>query len=531
MLYRTVICTFTLALTLGSACLGQTQDRNDFEAKLRHLNAKLENIGATQERLIIENAKLRRDNDELRDLVDNRQTAHSELEVSLNALADAALDSEGAAVVSNANPITVSGAFRFRLGFTANRDFGSSNQGNDSSDDNGTYIDGRINVAFDFALARNVTGRFEMISAGLFENSAANHNTGTLDEVDLYQGYIAIDGIFGRDELGLKIGRQEIVLGSELWFGNNSFYGGETFDAVLAWWNQDEFFLGLVWAKMDIRSTYNAAGHPYVPFQVGNGYDDNDAFAAYFTLKTIENHVLDLYYFFWNDNGPGGTFGTLGNLFPADTFAHVFGIRLAGDLPNVAAGLDYSLEFAYETGDIDSLGIDMEGFIFEAGVGITFNANNLLRVAAGFIFAEGPDSGDSGFVPLFVDRHEQVNWDDHTARRARWGLMDIIPLTNVIAGQIGLTFRPAEDWIFGATFLGAWRDQSVLTTDGDTEDGIGWEIDVFADYRYSAETTISVGVGVFIPNEGAPLQNSALSAGNNEDDATFLMYLQALTTF
>ena len=358
--------------------------------------------------------------------------------------ADNADFAAGTTVNSVANPITLTGAFRFRAGFTSNRDFGvnADGFGNDDDDDTGTYVDARVNVAFDFALSKNVTARLDVIGADLFENNEASHDAGGFDDLDIYEAYVILDKLLGHDEIGARIGRQEIVLGNELFFGNNSFFGGETFDAAIAWWAQEEFSLHFVWAKFTLNETYNASNHPYPAYLSGRGFDDDEAYALYFTLNTIENHVLDLYYYFWNGNNfAGGLTGTLGNAIPGDTFAHVFGFRLAAkDLP-VADGLDYNFELAYETGDIDSLGVEVEGLIIEATLGITFDAESKFRVYGSFIFAEGPD-GDSGFVPLFTDRHNQVNWDDHTAFRARWGLMDIIPMTNVLAGPNWHEFPP-----------------------------------------------------------------------------------------
>ncbi len=533
MMSRTFACFLALALVLGFSGSALSQDRDDLAREVRRLNKKLNAISTVQERLVGENEHLRKDNAELRSLINNERIPVSELETSLNSLGDT-IENAGTVVESTANPITLSGQFRFRAGFISNRDFGASpnSNGGDLGDDSGTFVDARINVAFDFALARNVTTHFELISSGLFENGNTDQNTGTLAEVDLYQGYVHFDKLFGTDEIGLRAGRQEIVLGNELFFGNNSFFGGESFDATLVWWAQKEWSLIFVWAKFDIDQASNPSGQPYPTYLAGHGFDDDEAFALYFTLNTIENHVLDLYYFFLNVNNiAGGSTGTLGNGFPPDTFAHVLGIRLAGDHANIAEGLDYNIEFAYETGDINSAAIDLEGFIVEAELGVTFNADTKFRVFGRFVYASGASGNDSGFVPLFPDRQEQVNWDDHTATRARWGLMNIIPLTNVISGQIGFTFRPADDWIFGMTVLGAWRDEDVMTTDGNSKGGIGWEIDAFADYRYSADTSISVGLGIFLPTEGAPLENSPVNAGNNEDEAAFLFYLQSLTTF
>ncbi|MFT7617514.1 MAG: hypothetical protein ACI97A_001153 [Planctomycetota bacterium] len=265
-------------------------------------------------------------------------------------------------------------------------------------------------------------------------------------------GVSFIDKLFGRDEIGVRVGRQEIVWGNELHFGDNSFYGGKSFDATLLWWGQKEWSPTLVWAKFDTGNAYNAAGHPYSSHLSGGGFDDDEAYAAFFTLNTIENHVLDLYDFFVNANGSGGTSTTLGFGVPADTFAHVFGNRFSGDLTDVAACLDYNIEFAYETGDINGTNLELEGMIIEDEIGLTFNAESKFTKFGRFIFSEGGDTNETGFVPLFVDRHEQVNWDAHTNTRARWGIVDIKPMTNVLAGQISMTFMPSKDYSWASQF-------------------------------------------------------------------------------
>ena len=173
----------------------------------------------------------------------------------------------------------------------------------------------------------------------------------------------------------------------------------------------------------------------------------------------------------------------------------------------------------------------MNNFGVEFGIGITFNDENKFRIFFRGLYAEGPDGNDVGYITPYPDRHNNVNWDDHTAIQARYGLMDIIPMTNVITGQIGFTVNPSENWQFGATFLAAWHEEDVVTTDATTDDGLGYEIDVFAHYRHSDETTLTFGVGVFLPEDGAPLYGNAAAAGSNEDDPAFLVFIQSLTSF
>lgn len=276
---------------------------------------------------------------------------------------------------------------------------------------------------------------------------------------------------------------------------------------------------------------YDPANHPYV---AGNGFDDDEAYALYFTLKSIKNHELDLYYFFWNGhNGAAqGTFGhTLG--VGVEMYAHVFGARLGGKFPDVAAGLDYNVEVAYETGDLDGLAVDVDGLTAEGTLGITFDAESKFRLYFMALYAEGFDGNQSGYVPLFPERHAQTNWADHTARMARWGIMDIMPMANVIAFQLGATFRPDPDWILGLTAIYGWHDEDVTTIDATTDDGIGFEIDLFAEHRVSDTTTLGFGLGIFVPDEGAPLGNGTIGTNfvGNDDSIAVLLYMQARVAF
>ena len=104
--------------------------------------------------------------------------------------------------------------------------------------------------------------------------------------------------------------------------------------------------------------------------------------------------------------------------------------------------------------------------------------------------------------------------------------------------QGGLTFDPAADWTLGLTVLYAEHDEDVFVGGGtdDYKDGVGLEIDLFAEYRYSDQTTVSGGLGVFFPDEGAPFKNEDFNSSNSyassdEDDIFFLFYVQARIVF
>jgi hypothetical protein len=357
----------------------------------------------------------------------------------------------------------------------------------------------------------------------------------------------------------------EIVLGNEFIFGNNDFFSGETHDGSMWTWSSDNFDLHFIFAKMDITEVLDVRNHPYSPVGDTDGYDDDEMYSLYFTLKTLGDHVLDLFWVYMNGDGsglnPGTSLGSYGNGLNGFTndnslaganseyYYHTVGLRLGGTF-DVAAGLDYNINFAYQFGDVNRAGasnLDVDAFAVEAEVGITFNANNNFRIYVRFLYTEGADENDeTGFIHLFPERHAQANRDDHTAYRARYGLMDIIPLDNVITVQLGLTFDPATDWTLGLVGLWAIHDEDVTTVAAvagppavaaQTADEIGFEIDLFAEYRYSAETTFSAGIGFFFPDKGTPTYTGTqptTGAGNfadDDDDVAVLFYLQSRVVF
>lgn len=508
------------------------QQDDNLRDEVNQLKNDLKRVMSQNQQILSENADLRSRVDGVED---------NTLEERINALAESLDYAAGTTVNSVANPITISGEFRVRSGWTFDRDFGTDFANSEDEDDNGSFHDARFRVAFDFDFSRDVTTHFSLQSNGLFDNADTPAGGNGLSEIDLYEGWILVRNIFGRKELSNKTGRMEIVLGNEFIFGNNDFFSGETHDGTHWMWSSDNFDLHFIFTKMAITENLNTRDHPYASVGSFRGFDDDEMYALYFTLKTIENHVLDLFWVYLNGNN-GTSLGTLGNGLndPAngdnvkgtantnEFYYHTFGLRLAGTF-DVAAGMDYNINFAYQTGDVNVAGganLDVDAFAVEAELGLTFNADNHFRVYVRFLYAEGADGDDLGFIHLFPERHAQANRDDHTAIRARYGIMDIIPMDNVMSLQAGLTFDPATDWTVGLVGLWATTDEDVAAN---TDEDIGFEIDLFAEYRYSAETTFSAGIGFFFADESAPYKGGGF-AGDN-DDVAVLFYLQSRVVF
>ena len=565
---------FTTAILLAaglvlSATLASAQDREALEAEIKELRQGLDAFRLRQ-------SELHEKNTALKERLAHTEVEGDAIERMVNALGDTEF-AQAVAVESGANPIRVSGDFRVRSGYTFDRDFGRGTvvvipgQGDvklDDRDDDGSFIDARFRLGFDFALDRDVHARLSLQANGLYDNGDTPGNRfgvsesdsdasfgRALDTVEVYEAWIQVDNLFGISSSNVRAGRQEIVLGNEFQFGNNDFFSGETFDAIHWTRDCDAFALHLIWAKLAINNSFNTRGHSY-PTQ-DNGHDDDELFSVYFTFKGLDNHEIDLYWIYLNGHN-GETLGTLGNSLgtvalgnvgpdplSGNFYIHTVGGRIGGEFPGIAAGLDWNLEVAYQFGsdiDLGLIEVDVDGFAIEFEVGLTLDSDSNFRVFLRFLWASGGDLEDreSGYIPLFPERHAQAGSGGARDYRARYGILNIIPMENVITLQVGLTFEPAPNWTVGATALYAVNDEDVpvRAIDGNVfdEDNIGFEVDVFAEYRYSSQTTFSAGIGVFFPEEAAPVDVPGAftfvgSFAGKADDIAFLFYLQTEVAF
>jgi hypothetical protein len=236
-------------------------------------------------------------------------------------------------------------------------------------------------------------------------------------------------------------------------------------------------------------------------------------------LKSIKNVVVDAYWIYINGHGDlahnsGASFFHDTFLYPfsPSAYYHTFGARVGGNF-DVFCGLDWNVEGAIQTGENNT--IDTDGATVEAELGITFSKSSRFRVFARGLWAEGPDDDSTGYLINFPNRHS------NTGFRARYGIMDLIPMTNVATLQAGLHFDPACNWTIGATGLWAESEQDSLVT-GEPID-YGTELDFWVEYRHSQALTFGLGVGLFFPDDD--------DFGDFSDDTILLGYLQARLVF
>lgn len=506
-----------LALTLAFAGVAQAQDP---QQEITALRARLAEVLRNQERLDRENAELRHRVDSMaktqaRLASENASLLDDEREWELATSIDAMTRGlAGTTVESRANPVTLTGEFRYRTVLASVEPSAAS----PASEYDGYYTDALVRLGIQYDFTRDVTAFVELQSSWAFGDGAgtaggrAVHisqaplnlelNFGeSQTPVSLHQGWLQVRNLFGQEELSWRIGRQEIILGNQFQFGDADWFTGWSFDGFRWDWTAESWSLTALALKLN--STDADLNQIHSLFL---SHDDDELYGLYFTLDSIENHEIDLYWIYVNGHGgatggSGNSVGALGSFvgsagvsFGGTSYYHTIGARIGGVFPDVAAGLDYNVEAAFQFGDTNSGAVqDVDGFAVEAEVGLTFETDSAFRIFARFLFSEGADGSNTGYVPLYPNRHS------HSAGfMARYGLTDTLPMFNVLSVQGGFHFNPAEEWTLGATFIWSTTDESVSGID---DDDWGYELDLWASYAYSEHLTFTFALFAVFPED------------------------------
>jgi hypothetical protein len=476
------------------------------------------------------NEQLQKQFDELKASVQRLEAENASLKAQ--APADAGIETEinrlsermaaGTNLRSCASAIKMGGEFRYRVAYididqdVFNTIPGDGNKGDD--DGSGFYGDMRTRLNFQYDFGCDVTAFAELQA----HNAMGQDSDGPIDEWDgndssgdvgMYQTWLEFRNIMGNSALSARIGRQEVVLGNQFQFGNADWYNGVVHDGLRVDWKSNCWSLTLLALKLDSTDGDSNQIWSYL-----NDHDNDELYSAYFTLKSMKNLALDLYWIYINGHGvfalnSGANAGPQ-FLYPGFTgYYHTFGARLGGTF-NIACGLDYNVEGAIQTGE--SGGADVDGFTVEAELGLTFSKSSRFRIFARGLFAEGPDTDSTGYLINYPNRHSNGGF------RARYGLADVIPMSNVAALQAGLHFNPSCNWTIGATGLWATADETFGLTDSDD---YGTELDIWAEYRHSANVTLGAGVAFVFPDDFG-----AFTWGTT-DDTQIIGYVQARLVF
>jgi hypothetical protein len=474
------------------------------------------------------------------------------------------------------------GLFRSRAELRLNNvDFNGGGRG---IDDEGVRLNGRFRLGFGAVLERGgpndpvISALTEMQAHGTFSNNTFFTFTGAggvplpteftifrepFEQVGIYQGYLSFEKLL-HESLFVKVGRQEMVFGSEFVLGNNSFYDGTSHDAIRIDFERAGFEISAFFAKEAQSDTELAVIFPAQDF-------DEDYMAGVYLQIDLDPRVdLDLYgiYFDARSNftdsfvtrstnlsfdgalNPSimGHFWTVG----ARLFAH----RLEIGNDYLAVGVEAAYQFG-SNGVDDPMaggltGQSLHGWSAEvmASYWLDPTSEGLKPIfSLGYYYAGGGDPNpatvngfpltDVGYQPLFINRHftglrdrKEVD-QPYFPGGARYGVLDLIPLHNIHILKAAVTIAPTD-----SVELGIGALMAITADDEGFGTGVfGYEIDVFGSYRYSEFITFEAGLGIFFPQKTAQDASNYYFFSSFDPDheagnsPAFGLFVQALIEF
>ena len=318
-------------------------------------------------------------------------------------------------------------------------------------------------VAMHYDFSKDITAAIALQNTWV---TGTEPGTGSNDSIDAYEAWVEMRNFF-TNGLTLKHGRQEFVKGTEFQFGNQSFEDGLVWDGHRLDWSNESFGI--------TGFLFNETGF----------VTDVDVYTSgiYGTIKSIKDVTIDAY---WINRDASGSHAS------TDTI----GARAGGAMSNV----DFNLEVAFQDNNLAD-----DPMALEANVGYMFSKDNKFHAHAQYALLENGYQAPA--MDLGADRYGYALSLFGTGAGAN-------SVFNLESISLGLSFDPSAHWSLSAKAF--FNDQDVAVLPG--IDGSWTEIDVSADYRYSDNLTLTVGLGLVMPGEDAI------------EDA-FLGYLQARLTF
>lgn len=287
---------------------------------------------------------------------------------------------------------------------------------------------------------------------------------GTDAEVELFQAYIEADEMFGVP-LRLRIGRQEIALGSQFLVGTRDFaflFYGLSFDAVRLTYTHDAFSIDVFAALLDEKRS-------------GLFEDGMEFYGVYGSCTAVEDMTFDLYWLLLRDSRPlEDTNGSwllerwedrIGVDHYETTTLHTVGFRAAGE----KWGFDADGEVAYQFGEADAVGARFRpvgltygddnawfnNFGIKLDAGYTIDVQTQPRLFVGFRYYGGEDNRDINFqdwlaqqFPLIYGQYKpnaSVNFNRLFSNQIASGFVDAMnDLSNAWQVGGGIQFAPVE---------------------------------------------------------------------------------------
>ncbi len=402
--------------------------------------------------------------------------------------------------------LSVGGEFRFRVNSFTNTAFGARAVTQDTS------LEHRVFLHFDLKY-RDVARVFvQGVNAEIEDNDIPLIPIEE-NRFDIHQGFLDLR-ILGEDvPLTLRIGRQELQYGAQrlispLDWGNTR----RRFDGVKLFYEAPDFGFDVFYVR------------PFDPIAVNIGENQNrkpdeyreemHLYGIYSTYTGIPNHGIDGYFFALRDRGDFVN----ANSNAGDISLYTLGARFWGR----TGPWDYDTELTGQWGRW--AGDTIQAWSWSLDSGVTFDHLPWSpRLGVGFDLATGDDDPTDGkhgtFYQLFPLAHAYL------------GYLDLVARQNIIAQNINLTMKPAEnvkahiawhtfwlyeesDALYNAGGVPIRRDPS-----GKSGSDVANELDITVAWQIDTHQSILLGYSHIWNN------NFIRQTGASEDpDFIYLMY-------
>ncbi len=409
--------------------------------------------------------------------------------------------------------VKFSGLMRIRPEFRKNGDF------NSSTADYRDFTGQRIRLNFKVKAGDGIDAFVSLQDARFWsadnsingaQTNADNVRSSRENEsVDVHQAWFKVKDVFGAP-VDLKIGRQELVYGSQRLFGNLGWQDqARSFNAYkLIWKIEGAGQVDFISAKLkDTNISAASSG-------------DQDVYGLYSIWKAVPNNKIDVYYLVWADASIGRKINTAG-------------ARIAGKYAGIGNGtFDYTGEYASQGGDWKT-NISQSASALAVTAGYTFDYAWKTRFGLEFDQGSGGADGttttaNKNFVFPFHTNHGQYGYMDNFS----WGNMQDIVIklktkpgggkTTVKLDYHMFKLQDAKgDWlnVVGTKALNGMDGASTYTkTDA------GTEIDLTVVHPYSKRLKVVLGYSIFQPGE-------AVKERTGKDDSSEWGYAMFIMSF
>jgi len=401
------------------------------------------------------------------------------------------------AIAQEEKPFTLHGELRFRGEYDANaQDFDKDNTA--GADDQFNYWPYRVRIAAEGKFTKNVTAWIEFQNGGVFGSLGQTAHIGsdplfTGNSAELYQGNITLDKLWWKN-FTARIGRQEIVEGTELMLGDLDFYQGQTFDGFTGNFKLKKGNIMLFYTRVNESKGGFFSGAGFLPpDQIASSGGGDINFAGAYTDWNIPIGTLDLYLLNLTNHAALQDITTLG-------------VRWARDMVN-KNGLFWNAEYGQETGDANAAD-KAKGNVAEGWIGWNMKSGkNNHRFYARIGMASGDDdptdTDQKQFVPMFGDFHNRLGHGDFFQLSGNsTGLGGAV---GALSGNLGIQ-GTGVGWngMFGDRHeVGAeyWSFKTDKKDPVTNFDKLGTELDVWYGYNFSKNLTFMAAVAELSPDD------------------------------